>query len=100
MDYLQLKDGRDKFILNRDDAAGFQLDTTFTHKQYSSLTPTDNPDLMTYTDYVNKYNSVQQTTMHLFMATENTPEMVAGIVKSNYVFAKYPSQNTWPISTT
>ena len=31
LDYLQLKDGRYKFILNRDVAAGFRLDTTFTH---------------------------------------------------------------------
>ena len=33
LDYLQLKNGTEQVVLNRDDAAGFRLDTTFTHKQ-------------------------------------------------------------------
>ena len=37
LDTLQLKDGRNKFVLNRDDTAGFGLDTTYTRKQYQSM---------------------------------------------------------------
>ena len=33
LDSIQLKDGRNKLLLNRDDQAGFRLDTTFTHRQ-------------------------------------------------------------------
>ena len=38
LDYLQLKNGTEQVVLNRDDAAGFRLDTTFTHKQHSFWT--------------------------------------------------------------
>ena len=37
LDYLQLKDGTDKTVLNRDDAAGFRMDSTFTHKEHKVL---------------------------------------------------------------
>ena len=74
LDYIQLKDGEDKVILNRDDAAGFRLDTTYTHKQHKILAEASNPELTTRTDYVNKYASVLQTTSYLFMGTENTAE--------------------------
>ena len=36
LDTIQLEDGRDKTIVNGDDAAGFRLDT-FTHKQHKSI---------------------------------------------------------------
>lgn len=32
LDHLQFKNDRNQIIFNRDDAAGFRLDTTYTHK--------------------------------------------------------------------
>ena len=93
LDYVQLKDGRNKFILNRDDAAGFRLDTTYTHKQHKILGEAERPEVTTLTDYVNKYNSILQTTSYLFMATDNTAEMPVGIVKAQKVFPKNPAQH-------
>ncbi|CAB3997450.1 Hypothetical predicted protein [Paramuricea clavata] len=46
LDFLQLKDGRDKVVLNRDDASGFRLDSTFTHKQHKVLSEAGNPELI------------------------------------------------------
>ena len=62
LDYLQLKNGTEQVVLNRDDAAGFRLDTTFTHKQHKGIQLLDSQDLTTRTDYVNKYQSLLQTT--------------------------------------
>ncbi len=36
LDYIQLQDGSNITIENRDDASGYRLDTLATHKQYSS----------------------------------------------------------------
>lgn len=44
LDYIQRKDGEDKLILNRDDAAGFRLDTIYTHKQNKILAEASNPE--------------------------------------------------------
>ena len=93
LDYIQRKDGEDKVILNRDDAAGFRLDTTYTHKQHKILAEASNPELTTRTDYVNKYASVLQTTSYLFMGTENTAETCVGVVKAHQVFPKNPAQH-------
>ena len=92
LDFIQLKDGRDKVILNRDDQAGFRLDTTYTHSQHKSLSA-DSQEITTYTDYLNKYSSVLQTSSHLFMGTDTTLEQCAGVVKPHYVFEKNPSQH-------
>ena len=89
LDYVQLKDGRNKFILNRDDAAGFRLDTTYTHNQHKILGEAERPEVTTRTDYVNKYNSILQTTSYLFMATDTTAEMPVGIVKAQKVFPQF-----------
>ena len=56
LDHLQ-KDGRKTLVLNRDDAAGFRLDSTFTHKQHASLSTVDEPEQTTRSDYLNKYTS-------------------------------------------
>ena len=37
LDKIQLEDGRNKTISNRDDAAGYRLDTTYTHKQHKPI---------------------------------------------------------------
>jgi hypothetical protein len=53
LDYIQLKNGLDKIVINHDDAAGFRLDSTFTHKQHSVLQNKLTPELTTRTDFVN-----------------------------------------------
>ena len=80
-------------MLNRDDAASFRLDTTYTHKQHKGLQLTNSPDLTTRTDYVNKYTSLLQTTSVLFEETETTPRACVGVVKPQFVYQKSPSQH-------
>lgn len=79
LDLIQLTDGTDKMILNRDDQAGFRLDTTYTHKQQKATSLSENPELTTRTDYVNKYSSVLQTTSYMFIRTKNTAEKCIGV---------------------
>ena len=57
LDYLQHKGGLNMTVLNRDDAAGFRLDSTFTHKQHRVLSEAGKPELTTHTDFLNKYTS-------------------------------------------
>ena len=61
LDYIQLKDGSNTTIVNRDDASGFRSDTLATHRQYSSPVVAGSEVLTTHTDYVNRYLSVLQT---------------------------------------
>ncbi len=93
LDKIQLADGRDKCIINRDDAAGFRLDTTYTHKQRPLIADANNPEITTRTDYVNKYSSILQTTSYLVLETKTTPQLAAGIVKPHIVFQKNPAQH-------
>ena len=93
LDKLQLKDGLDKVVLNRDDAAGFRLDTTYTHKQHKGVQLANEPDLTTRTDFVNSYPAQLQTSSYLFMETETTPKMCVGIVKPPVIYDKSPSQH-------
>ena len=94
LDRIQLEDGRDKTIVNRDDAAGFRLDTTYTHKQHKSISEIDNPELTTWTDFINKYSSVIQVPSYLVITTKTTPQMSAGIVKPHILYPKNPSQHS------
>lgn len=94
LDYIQLKNGLDKIVINRDDAAGFCLDSTFTHKQHSVLQNKLTPELTTQTDFVNNYSSVLQTTSYIFMETENTPVVCVGVVKPQKVTPKHPGQHS------
>ena len=57
LDTFQLKDCLNKVVLNRDDAAGFRLDTNYTHKQHKAVQLADDPDLTTRTDFVNSYQA-------------------------------------------
>lgn len=63
LDYIQLKEGSNKVLLNRDDQSGFRLDTTYDHKHSKTITLTNRPALTTRTDFVNDYPSVIQTTL-------------------------------------
>ena len=81
------------FIVNRDDAAGFKLDTLTTCKQYTTPTVQGKYVLTTHTDYVNKYPSILQTTSYNFTATSKTEEVCVGVVKAPKVHEKSPAQH-------
>ena len=80
-------------FLNRDDAAGFRLDTLTTHHQYSTPVVKGKETLTTFTDYMNRYPSVLQTTCYNFTGTETTPELCAGVVNAQPLFLKCPAQH-------
>ena len=63
LDYIQLKEGSNKVLLNRDNQSGFRLDTTYDHKHSKTITLPNRPALTTRTDFVNDYPSVIQTTL-------------------------------------
>ena len=66
-----MKDGCDKVVLNRDDAAVFRLDTTYMHKQHKILCEAEKPELATRTDFLNKYSSILQTNTCLSAQKQN-----------------------------
>ena len=79
---IQLVDGQDMCLINRDVASGFRLDMLTTCKQYATPTVRGNEILTTRTDYVNKYASTLQTTSYNFTGTQSTTEICAGVVKA------------------
>ena len=72
---IQLKDGRDLCLVNRDDATGFRLDTLTTCKQYGTPTVKGSEVLTTRMDYVSKYASTLQTASYNFTSTQTTAEI-------------------------
>ena len=90
---IQLKDGRNKILPNRDDQAGFRMDTTFTHRQGKCITLESTPSVTTRTDFMNQYQSIIQTTSYLFMESDNTPKACVGVVKPHFTFPKNPTQH-------
>ena len=84
LDYIQLKEGSNKVLLNRDDQSGFRLDTTYDHKHSKTITLTNRPALTTRTDFVNDYPSVIQTTSYLFMETDTSKQACVGVVKPHF----------------
>ena len=93
LQYIQLTDGRSIINVNRDDAAGFRLDTLATNKQYAAPAVIGSDVLTTHTDYVNRYRSVIQTTSYNFSGTSTTLECCAGVVKAQPLFPKSPAQH-------
>lgn len=91
LDHLQ-NDGTHLLLLNRDDQAGFRLDSTFTHKATPSLN-VSNETLTTHTDFLNKHTSQLQTTSYNFTRTSTTSEVCGGIVKASILHQKNPSQH-------
>ena len=65
-----------------------------THRLHKSPIVEGHETLTTYTDYVNPYTSILQTTSYHFSATETTGEMCAGVVKVAGVYPKNPSQHS------
>ena len=68
---IQYTDGRHIFNVNRDDAAGFRLDTMATRRLHRTPMVKGAESVTTYTDYVNKYKSVLQTTSYNFSKTNS-----------------------------
>jgi len=89
---IQYKDGKYITNSNRDDAAGFCLDTLSTHKQHPTPVVDGQDILTTRTDYVNRYSSTLQTTSYNFSATDTTTESCVGVVKAQPLYHKNPCQ--------
>ena len=94
LNVLQYTDGRNIININRDDAAGFRLDTMATHHLHKTPMVQGKEAKTTYTDYVNRYKAVLQTTSYNFTKTETTGEICAGIVKPVGVYDKNPTQHS------
>lgn len=91
LDQLQ-QDGQHILLLNRDDQAGFRLDSTYTHKNTPSLNA-NGPTITTRTDFLNKHQSQLQTTSYNFSSTLTTSEICCGVVKASIVHEKNPAQH-------
>ena len=85
LNQLQI-DGQHMFLLNRDDHAGFRLDTTYTHKNFAALTK--EKTVTTRTDFIGKRQPHLQTTSYNFSKTETTSEVCIGVVKASTVHEK------------
>ena len=92
LNVLQYTDGRHITNINRDDAAGFRLDTMATHRLQKSPMVQGSQTMTTYTDYVNRYKSILQTTSYNFTKTKTTSKLCAGVVKATGVYPKNPMQ--------
>ena len=99
LDFIQLKDGQNKVLLNRDDQAGFRLDTTFTHREGKCITIDNIPSLTTRADVVNSYPSLLQTTSYLYMESETTEKACIGVVKPHFTFPQNPTQHYADLET-
>ena len=93
LDYIQLKEGSNKVLLNRDDQSGFRLDTTYDHKHSKTVTLTNRSALTTRPDFVNDYHSVIQTTSYLFMETDTSKQACVGVVKPHFTYPKNAAQH-------
>ena len=93
LNFIQFTDGRHILNVNRDDASGFRLDTMITHRLHHTPMVQGSESTTTYTDYVNKYKSVLQTTSYNFSKTETTLEICARVVKPVGLFPKNPTQH-------
>ena len=93
LNVLQYTDGRSIVNINRDDASGFRLDTMTTHRLHRTPMVKGSDATTTYTDYVNRYKSILQTTSYNFTKTNTTAEVCAGVVKATGVYPKNPTQH-------
>jgi hypothetical protein len=84
-------DGKHIMLLNRDDQAGFRLDSTYTHKSIPTLSV--KPTATTRTDFSNKYAAQLQVTSYNFSKTLNSDEVCFGVVKASALHEKCPSQH-------
>ena len=84
-------DGKHALLLNRDDQAGFRLDSTYTHKNQPVLSV--KPTATTHTDFTNKYAAQLQVTSYNFSKTATSDEICVGVVKATGLHEKSPSQH-------
>ena len=99
LNVIQYEDGSDILNINRDDASGFRLDTLTTHSKHATPTVSGHQILTTYTDYVNRYPSVLQTTSYNFTKTKTTREFCAGVVKAAKIYPKNAMQHYADLNT-
>lgn len=92
LDKLQI-DGKQMLLLNRDDQAGFRLDSTFTHNNTPSLN-VSGPTLTTHTDFLNKHQTQLQKTSYTFTKTTTTSEVCIAVVRASGLYKKNPTQHT------
>ena len=93
LNYLQYTDGRNIMNLNRDDCAGFRLDTLSTHRLHRTPVVKGHEILATHTDFVNSYPSLLHTTSYNFSKTQTSGEICVGVVKGAGAFPKNPAQH-------
>jgi len=93
LNFVQLRDGSNLTIVNRDDASGFRLDSLTTHKQYRVPSVVGCDVLTTHIDYINPYPSTIQITSYNFTKTDTTSEVCVGVVKAVPLHAKNPAQH-------
>ena len=79
-------DSSNMVLLNRDDQAGFRLDSTYTHKSHGNLSTA--ATITTRTDFVNKYTAQLQISSYNFPETNTTSEVCVGVVKASGVQKK------------
>ena len=84
-------DGNHILLLNRDDQAGFRLDSTYTHKAHKTLSVKNT--VTTFTDFLNKHPTILQTTSYNFTKTLTTADVCAGVVKASAVHQKSATQH-------
>ena len=93
LNYVQFMDGRAITNINRDDAAGFRMDTLSTHRLHK--TPVvHGKEILTRTDFVISYPSILQTTSYNFPGTKTTSEICAGVVKGAKIYPKNLTQHS------
>ena len=95
LNVLQYTDATNILTINRDDQAGFRLDTLSTHHQYTSPTLRGKNILTTHTDYVNRYPSTKslQITSYNFTGSSTTTELCAGVTKAQPIHSKNAAQH-------
>lgn len=81
LNLLQFTDGSNVLVVNRDDAAGFRLDTLSTHRLHRNPVVRGHEILTTRTDFVNSYPSMLRTTSYNFTGAKSTTEMCAELSK-------------------
>jgi len=86
LDKIQLEEPNNKLVLNRDDQAGFRLDTTYTHSQHKLLSVQQ--EVTTRTDFVNKYSSVLQCSTYLFMNKDKSDKKSSCSCKGSFFVCK------------
>lgn len=90
LDKIQ-KNTKQSLLIGRDDQAGFRLDSTFTHKQFPSLSV--DKTITTHTDFLNKKSTNLQITSYNIPAGDSNDETCFGVVKGSHVHEKSPSQH-------